>query len=270
MTQTVIGLFDNATEAQQAAQALINQGFDRNRIDISTNNANTSAASGSTNTNTDSNDSVSNLFNSLFGDSSDDYSNYREVAQRGSTILTVHAQTPQEAQTAATILDQNNAIDVNARAEQFRTQTNTATNQTAATAEGNTSIPIVEEQLQVGKQTVETGGARIRSRIIERPVEENLRLREENVRVERTPVNRPATEADLNTFREGEIEITEHAEVPVVSKQARVVEEVSIGKEVQERNETIRDTVRGTEVEVERLEGNTDIDNETRTRTANP
>jgi uncharacterized protein (TIGR02271 family) len=188
--------------------------------------------------------------------------------------VTVHAQSQQEAQTAASLLDQYNAIDVNERSAQFRNQnyaeTNRATTDTTARADADTSIPVVEEQLNVGKQTVETGGARLRSRIVERPVEETLRLREEHVRVDRNPVNRPATEADFNTFREGEIEITERAEVPVVNKQAQVVEEVSIGKETTERSETIRDTVRKTDVEVERLDSDVDIDDATRTRSAKP
>jgi stress response protein YsnF len=83
-----------------------------------------------------------------------------------------------------------------------------------------------------------------------------LRLREENVRVERNTVDRPATAADLDNFKEGEFEMVERAEVPVVSKEARVVEEVILGKEVNERKETIRDTVRSTEVEVEDIESN--------------
>ena len=108
-------------------------------------------------------------------------------------------------------------------------------------------LPIIEGELHVGKRVVETGGTRLRSRIIERPVAETLRLREEHVWVERNLVNRPATEADLNNFREGTIKMTEQAEVPVVSKDARVVEEVSLSKEVEEREETIRDTVRSSD-----------------------
>lgn len=130
-----------------------------------------------------------------------------------------------------------------------------------ATTEGSASIPVIEEELQVGKRVVETGGARLRSRIIEQPIEESVNLREEHVHVERTPVDRPATEADLNNFQEGEIEITEHAEVPVIAKEARVVEEISLEKEVEERNETIRDTVRRTDVEIEDLDSD-----DTRTR----
>lgn len=116
------------------------------------------------------------------------------------------------------------------------------------------TIPVVEEQLNVGKREVQRGGVRIFSRTIERPVEENVELREERARVERRPVDRPATEADLgNAFQEKSVELRETVEEPVVAKSARVVEEVDIGKDVKTRTETVRDTVRKTDVEVEEL-----------------
>ena len=130
---------------------------------------------------------------------------------------------------------------------------NRMTNPSANAAEQ--VIPVIEENLQVGKQEVETGGARISSRIVEQDVEENITLREEHVQVERHPVNRPLNSADLNSFQEGEIELTEHAEVPVINKEARVVEEITLEKEVTERDEVVRDTVRKTEVEVDNLSG---------------
>jgi len=105
--------------------------------------------------------------------------------------------------------------------------------------------------MQVGKREVETGGVRLKSRIFDRPVEENLRLRKERVSVERNPANRIATEADFNAFKEGTIETTETAEVPVVSKESRVVEEVNLRKEVEEKDEKIRGSVRRQDVEVE-------------------
>lgn len=117
---------------------------------------------------------------------------------------------------------------------------------------GQTKIPVVEEELQVGKREVEQGGVRVSSRVEEKPVEAQVNLREEHVRVERRPVDRPVGNAE-NAFQEGTIEVTERAEVPVVAKQARVVEEVVIGKEVSERTETVRDTVRKTDVNVEEV-----------------
>jgi stress response protein YsnF len=112
-------------------------------------------------------------------------------------------------------------------------------------------IDVVREDLNVGKRTVETGGVRVRSRIVEKPVERHLRLREENVRLHREPVNRPATQDEIKTFRDMDIELTERAEVPVVNKEARVVEEISVTRDVNERDETIRDTVRETRVDID-------------------
>jgi len=109
------------------------------------------------------------------------------------------------------------------------------------------TIEVVKENFEVGKRTVQTGGIRVRSRIVETPVEETVRLREENVNVERVPVDRMATGA---AFSEKEIEMTETSEVPVVNKEARVVEEITVSKDVEERDETIRDTIKETEVDI--------------------
>ena len=120
---------------------------------------------------------------------------------------------------------------------------------------GEQVIPVVEEEIAVGKREVETGGARVNVDVEEKPVEEQVTLREENVRVERRPVDRELTDADATAFKEGTFEVRERAEQAVVDKRARVVEEVVIGKDVQERTETIRDTVRRTNVDVEELPG---------------
>jgi len=122
------------------------------------------------------------------------------------------------------------------------------------TTEGQTSIPVVEEELQVGKREVERGGVRVTSSVTEVPVQEQVSLREEHVTVDRRPVDRPATEADLRAAQGATLEVTETVEEAVVAKQARVVEEVVVGKETSQRTETIQDTVRHTDVNVEQLE----------------
>lgn len=113
------------------------------------------------------------------------------------------------------------------------------------------AIPIIEEKMEVGKREVETGGVRLKSRVVQEKVEENVNLRSEHVHVEQTFVDRPATAADLETFKEGTIEMKEYAEVPVVSKEAFVTGEVSLEKEVNENTETVQGTIRKTEVETE-------------------
>ncbi|MDQ6627799.1 MAG: YsnF/AvaK domain-containing protein, partial [Pseudomonadota bacterium] len=113
----------------------------------------------------------------------------------------------------------------------------------------------VEEELHIGKRAVARGGVRIFTRMTEVPVEESVRLREEHADVQRRTVDRPATEADLAAFKEGSIEVREMAEEAVVSKSARVVGEVEVGKTATERDETVRDTVRKTKVDVEQIDG---------------
>lgn len=131
--------------------------------------------------------------------------------------------------------------------------TSTTAGSVSVPAKGETTIPIIEEQLQVGKRQVSRGGVRVFQRVTERPVQESVQLREEHVHVERRPVNQPVTGADVAAFKEGSFELRETSEEAVVAKTARVVEEVVVGKEVTERTEEINDTVRKTDVEIEQL-----------------
>lgn len=111
-------------------------------------------------------------------------------------------------------------------------------------------VPIIEERLAVGKREIERGGARVRSYVVERPVHEQVSLREEHVSIERRPLDRPLSDAD-DAFRDREIEVRETAEEAVVAKEARVTEELVIRKDQEQRIETIDDTVRHTEVDVD-------------------
>jgi stress response protein YsnF len=111
-------------------------------------------------------------------------------------------------------------------------------------------IPLVEEKLEVGKRSVERR-VQVRTHVVARPVEAEVTLRDETVRVERHQVDRPAAEVGDDAFTERVVEVTETDEVPVVSKTARVVEEITVHKEVSERIETVRDTVRHTEVDID-------------------
>lgn len=112
-------------------------------------------------------------------------------------------------------------------------------------------LPVIEEELTVGKREVQRGRVRIHTRVIETPVEESVQLHEERVQVERRPVNRDLDATDTTAFKEQSFELRETAEEAVVAKRARVVEEVIVDKDVEEQVETVRDTVRRTDVQVE-------------------
>ena len=262
--QTVAGIFNTTTEANKAVQQLSAAGFERDFVDMShavpgTGPASTTGAKAGQ----DDHDSIGGFFSSLFGGDNDEARTYADVARSGHSVMTMHVDTAEQAHRAADILDNAGALDVNSKAAEYGVANNytanknqTKQNQTKQDQADGMKAEVIEEKLNVGKRTEQTGGVRLRSRIVKKPVEANVRLREEHVTVQRTPVNRPATDADFKTFKEGDVTVTESAERAVVAKEAHVVEKVSLGKSVTERDETIHETVRNTEVDVEQLPAN--------------
>lgn len=203
---------------------------------------------------------------------------YAEGLSRGGYLLTVTT-TEANYERILDILEHEGTVDVSQRESEWRksgwtgytgadytadrtsaTTTGTAAGLTGAATAASTAastattgdaeaIPIVEEQIRIGKREVGHGRVRIRSYVVETPVEEQVRLREERVNIERRAVDRPLTDAD-RAFQDRVIEVEERTEEAVVSKEARVKEEVLVNKEAQERVQTVSDTVRRTEVEV--------------------
>ena len=148
----------------------------------------------------------------------------------------------------------------NPSSQSFSGQTTTGTTGQSFGSNDRTStvaeehIPIVEEELRIGKREVHRGGARVRSYVREVPVHEQVTLREEHVSVERRPVNETLRAGELNAgdaFQERNIEMTETAEEAVVAKEARVKEELVVRKTAEEHVENVDDTVRRTEVDVD-------------------
>jgi len=125
-----------------------------------------------------------------------------------------------------------------------------ATTASTTNAAGEEVIQAAEEQLRVGKREVGRGGVRVRSYVTERPVEQQVELQQERVTVERRPVDRELAPGEV-AFQERTIEAVERGEEAVVSKTARVTEEIGLRKDVERETETVRDTVRKQEIEVE-------------------
>jgi uncharacterized protein (TIGR02271 family) len=223
----------------------------------------------------------------------EDRHTYEEGVRRGHFLLTVNT-TDQNADRVHDILENSNAVDVDEKASSWKSEgwsppatsgaaaygatsssdggTASAYGATSSSAQSGLgssernfasesrdeqSIPIVQEQLAVGKREVSRGGVRVRSYVKETPVQEQVNLREEHVHVERHPVDQPLRAGELggDAFQERSIELTETAEEAVVAKSARVVEEVTVSKDVDQRTETVSDTVRSTEVDIDRIEG---------------
>lgn len=269
---TLVAVFSTDAEARSAAEDLKANGFASSDIFITAGNT-TSTNETAARDYRQHEGGIKGWFHSLFGEDQDETNaaanRYESAVSTGNVLLSVETN-EQNMDTAAEVLNRHSPVDVhrdNSADDTVSERTGSAATagytaaQTASTRDYNAgaqntsqeAIPVVKEELRVGKRAILRGGVRVYSRVVEQPVEETIGLREERVRVDRTPVNREVTDADLRAGKENVIEMKEYAEEPVVSKTARVVEEVRVHKESTERNETVRDTVRNTEVRVENL-----------------
>ncbi len=130
----------------------------------------------------------------------------------------------------------------------------TGTDESSPQEQGET-VQEIEEELAVGKRKVASGGVRVTTSVSERPVEETVTLREEEVEVARRPADRKLESKEAEAaFQDKTVEMLATSEELEVGKEARVVGEVSLGKQVAEREETVKDTVRRSQVEVEKIE----------------
>ena len=110
-------------------------------------------------------------------------------------------------------------------------------------------IALGEEVLEVGKRTENRGTARIRRFVVETPIERQVTLQSERVVVERRrPVSDKVTGEILT---EVTVEIVETEEVPTVEKRLRLREEIVVRTERAQRIETVKETVRRDEVEIQ-------------------
>lgn len=120
--------------------------------------------------------------------------------------------------------------------------------------DGDIVIPVVDEELRVGKREYDAGGVRVTTHVSARPVDQTITVREERVNVQRRVVDRPIDEGD-EAYRDRAFDLTSFTEEPLVTKRAHVVEEIRIHKDSTERVERIQDTLRHTDVRVSELAG---------------
>ncbi len=260
MVGTLAGVFDDYDDAQKARDRLASAGFSREAIQITPERSSDGSGDAAWGGRTESTGGLRGFFASLFGSDDDEsHGHYSEAVRRGSMVVTVNVQDESQIARATEILEDCGAIDVDERVERWKASGYTGYDPQAKPlthdeiARERQTLEVMQEELKVGKRAVQRGVVRVHRRVTETPVQEQVTLNEERAVVERRPVDRPATAADLAAFKEGdEIQIRETREEPVVSKTARVVEEVSIRKEAGQRTETVSDTVRRTDVDVER------------------
>jgi stress response protein YsnF len=244
----IIAVFENTAKAAEARQALVGAGIDNARMELL--------------------DRRSDLENwtaiKRHSVPDEDTHLYAEGLDRGHSILAIQVPAG-EHEHVMRVLERFSPLDIDEHAAQWRQAgwsgvhagkaaweaRRTQPAATAATGTQEEVIPVYEENLKVGKRTIEQDHVRVRVYTVERPVEEGLTLREERVAVERRPVDRPASGVPGEPFKERTVDVTTHREEPVVAKEARVKEEIVVRKEADERRDTVQGTVRRNEVDVE-------------------
>jgi len=175
--------------------------------------------------------------------------------KEGSVIVSVHV--PQsEAAKVVGLLDSHKPVDVLDRAKAYGlvgTAPPEAPKIPASPSQtGEETLRVAEEQMNVGKRVVQAGFTRVRRYVIEKPVESNVTLHEEHAEVMRRAISDPNYMKDID-WSDKTIEVTETVEEPVVGKTAHITEEVVIRRQGLDRTQTVHDTVRRQQVEVDHL-----------------
>jgi len=115
-------------------------------------------------------------------------------------------------------------------------------------------IPVVEEQLEVARERVETGRVRISKSVESREVVVDDPLKRETVRVEHVPINQVVTGDIPQVREEGDVTVIPILEERIVTRTELVlVEEVRIHRDHSEYHDPQRVTLRKEVVAVERF-----------------
>ena len=204
--------------------------------------------------------------------SSEDRHAYGEGLNRGGFMLCAEVDEDEDADRIVAILEETSSVDMDERQNSWRQEGWSGQSEFGQSQSGQSQfgqsgtsgardniveeerIPIVQEELRVGKREVERGGARVRSSVEERPVSEQVNLREEHVSIERHPVDQQLSSADFadnDLLQERTVEMRERSEEAVIGKDARVTEEVVVRKTADQHTENVQDTIRETKVDVD-------------------
>jgi hypothetical protein len=204
MQHTLVALFDNHASAQSALDELLASGFSRQDVRLS-GGANSAGTTASTATTTDADgdtgigNSIKNFFSDLFGDDHDAsrVNRYEGAVSSGKHVVTLSADSLSEVERAADIVERFGPVDIDehsdgvehaasagammagsqsgmqsystsAQSAQLASMTSQSTSAGASMQRdtGTQTIPVVQEELKVGKREVQRGGARIYSRVV--------------------------------------------------------------------------------------------------------
>lgn len=238
MTTIVTGLYDNPDAAEKARQALMKSGCQEQDIDLFGGDTDIKASL------------------SREGFEQDEIQDYSQAVQQGCVVMLAHVD-DDAADQAVEIMRRHGTRQLEEIVSQSRQQRGEGQQQRGQQRgqQQTESFKEVEETVEIGKRPVVSGGVRIQTHVTERPVEETVSLREEKVNVERREAQRDLSPEEAEeAFKETSAEMHETSEEAEVRKAARQIGEVNLSKSTETREETVRDTARRTEVDVEKIQ----------------
>jgi uncharacterized protein (TIGR02271 family) len=146
-------------------------------------------------------------------------------------------------------------------AAEYGTTGTVSQGQTAA-GTGDEAMTRSEERLNVGKETVEAGRARLRKHVVTENVTRTVPVSHEEVRLEREPITEANRDAAVSgePISEDEHEVTLRAERPVVEKETVPVERVRLATDTVTEDAQVSDSVRKEQID------DVDVDDTGRTR----
>lgn len=232
-SSTVMSVFQDEAQAQQAMNDLQSAGFRADQIRYSVRKSGTGIVQ-----------ALENL-----GLPEQEAAFYNSEFQSGHTVVMVNASDRQ--QDAYDILRRNNGYDFNSngsRMGDYASSTATGTPQTST--EGEQRMKLREEQLNVQKQPVETGEARLRKDVVSEQQSVDVPVTHEEVYIERRPGSGQTSDAPIGA--EGETyRVPVREEQVTTSKQTVESGEVAIGKRQFKDTQHVSDTVQREEAHVE-------------------
>jgi uncharacterized protein (TIGR02271 family) len=235
--RSVIALYEDQNMSRSAMNDLVEHGFEKERIRVLSDGHDTGRTEETLKRNLDARNIPR-----------DDAELYVESVRRGCALVLVDT-SDEKANEASSILDRHTPMDLDSLGGEMHG------GETQETREAGTGhVDVVEEEVKIGKRPVHRGGVRVHTHVTERPVDEDIELREERVHVERHAADETLSPAEAErAFKDETIEVQTTGEEAVVAKEARVVERVDIGKEAGTRTEHVRATERRQDVEVEAI-----------------
>ncbi|MBE5254084.1 YsnF/AvaK domain-containing protein [Mixta mediterraneensis] len=267
--EKIVTLFDSVTQADAAKRNLMKAGFaDR---DISLISGERLQSEGKAIRHP-------SIWQRLFGHTVDEDQAdvYTKAMDTGGVVLTLQAE-EEELAKAMTILHSHDSVDVPSRIKSSLTDTPqqnvgqtvnpTAGRDFAGETDDRSREPLrtsltgdeseeeilrlAEEQIEVGKRLVSEGSTRVRRYTVTDEVSEDISLHEQHADIFRRSINEPALTGDVD-WSEKTVEVAESHEQPVVNKTANVKEEVVVRTDGSDRTETINDSVRRQEVDIDK------------------